>query len=71
MLVFVLGALGLACSRFAFVVIDRLTIWEAASATEALQVIAIGCVPTVPVIAGCTVFSYRVFRGEASPLDDA
>lgn len=71
MLVFVLGALGLACSRCPFVVIDRLTSWEAASATEALQVIAIGCVLTVPVIAGYTVFSYRVFRGKASPLDYA
>jgi len=70
-LVFVLGAVGLAYSLFPYVVIDRLTIWEAASATEALVVIAVGCAITVPVIAGYTVFSYRVFRGKASPLDYA
>ena len=69
--VFVLGAVGLAYSLFPFVVMDRLTVWEAASATEALQVIAVGCALTVPVIAGYTVFSYRVFRGKAAPLDYA
>jgi cytochrome bd ubiquinol oxidase subunit II len=52
-------------------VIDRLTIWEAASATEALAVIAFGCAFTVPAIVGYTVFSYRVFRGKAKALSYA
>jgi cytochrome bd ubiquinol oxidase subunit II len=66
--VFLLGAIGLAYSLFPYVVIDRLTVWQAASATESLIVIAIGCAITVPAIIGYTIFSYRVFRGKAGPL---
>jgi cytochrome d ubiquinol oxidase subunit II len=66
--VFVLGAIGLAYSLYPYVLIDRLTVWQAASAPEALQAIAIGCAITVPAIAGYTVFAYRVFGGKAQPL---
>jgi cytochrome d ubiquinol oxidase subunit II len=68
MAVFGLGAIGLAYSLFPYVVIDRLTVWQAASATEALVVIAVGCAITVPTIAGYTIWSYRVFAGKAGPL---
>ena len=67
-LVFVLGFLGLAYSIYPFVVIDRLTIWQAASSPASLKVILIGVVISVPAIIGYTVFSYRVFRGKASEL---
>jgi cytochrome d ubiquinol oxidase subunit II len=66
--VFVLGAIGLAYSLFPYVVIDRLTIWQAASATESLAVILVGCAITVPTIVGYTIYSYRVFWGKAEPL---
>jgi cytochrome d ubiquinol oxidase subunit II len=66
--VFLLGAAGLAYSLYPYVVMDRLTIWQAASATESLAVIAIGCAITVPAIAGYTVFAYRVFWGKAREL---
>jgi cytochrome bd ubiquinol oxidase subunit II len=66
--VFVLGALGLAYSLYPYVVLDQLTVWQAASAPESLAIIAIGCAVTVPAIAGYTVYSYRVFRGKASEL---
>jgi cytochrome d ubiquinol oxidase subunit II len=66
--VFLLGACGLAYSLFPYVVMDKLTIWQAASAPESLAVILVGCVITVPAIAGYTVFSYRVFSGKASEL---
>jgi cytochrome d ubiquinol oxidase subunit II len=69
--VFVLGAIGLAYSLFPYVVMDRLTIWQAASATESLAVIGIGCAVTVPAIIGYTVFSYRVFWGKARELSYA
>ncbi len=65
---FLLGAIGLAYSLYPYVVMDKLTIWQAASATEALAVIAIGCAITVPTILGYTVFSYRVFWGKATEL---
>ena len=66
--VFVFGACGLAYSLYPFVVIDRLTIWQAASATESLAAIAFGCAVTVPAIVGYTVFAYRVFWGKAGTL---
>ena len=67
-LVFVLGFLGLAYSIYPFVVIDRLTLWQAASSTPALSVILVGVCISVPAIAGYTVFSYRVFRGKTGEL---
>ncbi len=67
-LVFVLGFLGLAYSLYPFVVIDRLTIWQAASSAASLKVILIGVVISVPAIAGYTIFSYWVFRGKAGEL---
>jgi cytochrome d ubiquinol oxidase subunit II len=69
--VFLLGAIGMAYSLFPYVVMDRLTIWQAASATESLAVIGIGCAVTVPAIIGYTVFSYRVFWGKARELSYA
>jgi cytochrome d ubiquinol oxidase subunit II len=69
--VFLLGFVGLAYSLYPFVVMDRLTIWEAASATESLAIIAIGCAITVPAIIGYTIFAYRVFWGKAGALQYA
>jgi cytochrome d ubiquinol oxidase subunit II len=70
-LVFVFGAFGLAYSLFPYVVMDRLTIWEAASHTDSLLVIAIGCAISVPTIVGYTIWSYRVFWGKVRPLSYA
>jgi cytochrome d ubiquinol oxidase subunit II len=66
--VFVLGFIGLAYSIYPFIVIDRLTIWQAASSPEALKVILVGVCISVPAIAAYTVFSYRVFWGKATEL---
>ncbi len=66
--VFVLGFLGLAYSIYPYVVIDRLTIWDAASSPAALKVILFGVCISVPAIAAYTVFSYRVFWGKATEL---
>jgi cytochrome d ubiquinol oxidase subunit II len=68
MSVFLLGAIGLAYSLFPYVVMDKLTVWQAASATESLVVIAIGCAITVPAIVGYTIYSYRVFGGKVRDL---
>jgi cytochrome d ubiquinol oxidase subunit II len=67
-LVFLLGFLGLAYSIYPYVVIDQLTIWQAASSPAALKVILVGTCISVPAIAGYTVFSYRVFRGKTGEL---
>lgn len=67
-LIFVLAFLGLAYSIYPFIVIDRLTVWQAASAHESLVVIFIGVAITLPAIIVYTVFMYRVFWGKASAL---
>jgi cytochrome bd ubiquinol oxidase subunit II len=66
--VFVLGFLGLAYSLYPYVVIDRLTLWQAASSPAALKIILVGVCVSVPAIAGYTVFSYWVFRGKTGEL---
>lgn len=68
MAVFVLGFVGLAYSIYPFVVIDRLTVWQAASSTASLKAILLGVCIAVPAIIGYTVFSYRVFWGKATEL---
>jgi len=59
---------GLAYSLFPWLVVDRLTVWQAASSTESLWIIFVGACVVLPVIAGYTVFSYLVFRGKATAL---
>jgi cytochrome d ubiquinol oxidase subunit II len=66
--VFLLGFIGLAYSIYPFVVMDKLTLWQAASAPKSLKVILFGVAITVPMIAAYTVFAYRVFWGKATEL---
>ena len=65
---FVLAFLGLAYSLFPYLVVDRITIWEAASAPASLRIILIGVVITLPAILFYTAYSYRVFWGKAKGL---
>jgi cytochrome d ubiquinol oxidase subunit II len=64
-LVFTIAFLGLAYSIYPYVVIDRLTIWDAAAHPSALKVVFWGAVVVLPFIVGYTILSYRVFRGKA------
>jgi cytochrome d ubiquinol oxidase subunit II len=66
--VFLLAFYGLAYSLFPYLVIDRITIWQAASAPESLVVILVGAAVVLPAILAYTVFAYRVFRGKARDL---
>jgi len=68
LLVFVLSFTGLAFSFYPEIVPGKLTIWQAASATESLQFILVGAVIVVPLILAYTVFAYRVFHGKATEL---
>ncbi|PPE68879.1 cytochrome d ubiquinol oxidase subunit II [Caldimonas thermodepolymerans] len=66
--VFVLSFFGLAYSLYPYVVMDRITIWQAASAPASLAVILIGTAISVPAIIVYTVFAYRVFWGKTGEL---
>jgi len=67
-LIFVMAFLGLAYSLYPYIVIDRLTVWQAASAPESLRVIFAGVAVTLPAIVIYTIYMYRVFWGKASAL---
>ena len=63
--IFVLAFAGLAYSLFPYVVMDRMTIWEAASHPSALKFMLVGVIIVVPFLLAYTAFAYRVFRGKA------
>lgn len=64
----VLGFFGMAYSFYPYIVPDRLTIADAAAATESLTIILIGTLFVLPVIMGYTVLAYTIFRGKATRL---
>ncbi len=66
--VFVFAFAGLAYSLFPYLVVDRMTIWQAAAAPESLRFVFVGACVVLPLIVGYTVFAYRVFWGKARSL---
>jgi len=65
---FVLGFLGLGYSFYPYIVPERMTIWQAASAPESLMIILIGALVVLPCIIVYTIFAYRVFWGKVKEL---
>jgi cytochrome d ubiquinol oxidase subunit II len=65
---FVLAFAGLAYSFYPYVVPEKLTIYDAASAPESLFIILIGTAVVLPTILAYTVLAYTVFRGKATEL---
>ena len=66
---FVLAFGGLAFSIFPYLVIDQITLWEAASAPGSLKIMLFGAAITLPVIIAYNIYSYRVFWGKTSELN--
>lgn len=64
-MVMVMAFFGLAYSLYPYVLIDRMTVWQAAAAPKSLQFLLVGALITVPVILAYTVFAYRVFWGKS------
>ena len=62
--IYVLAFSGLAYSLFPYVVMDSLTIWDAAAHPSALSFMLVGALIVLPFIVGYTVYAYRVFRGK-------
>ena len=63
--IFVLAFLGLAYSLFPYVVIDRLSIWDAAAHPSSLTIVLWGAAIVLPFIIGYSALSYRIFSGKA------
>ena len=68
MVICMMAAIGLAYSIYPDIVIGRMTLWEAAAATESLQFIFWGAIITLPVILGYTRHTHRVFSSKATEL---
>ena len=66
--IFLLSFHGLAYSLFPFLVLDEITIWEAASAPASLMIMFVGTLIVLPIIVGYSFFAYRVFGGKATTL---
>jgi len=66
--IFFLAFYGLAYSLFPYLVIDRITVWQAAAAPESLMFILVGTAVVLPAIIGYTVYAYRVFWGKTREL---
>lgn len=64
----IMAAIGLAYSLFPYIIIDKMTMWEAAASTNSLLVILAGVCVSVPAIIGYTIFVYYIFRGKATHL---
>lgn len=67
--IFFLAFHGLAYSLFPYLIIDKITIWQVASAPESLMIIFVGACIVLPVIIAYTVMAYRIFWGKATLLE--
>ncbi len=67
--IFTCSFAGLAVSFYPYVVPNQLTIWEAASSADSLNIIFIGALFVVPTIAAYTALSYYAFKGKAEKLN--
>lgn len=67
--IFILCFSGLAYSFYPYIVWQKVTIWEAASARESLMFIFVGAVIVIPTIIAYTVYAYRVFWGKTTKLN--
>lgn len=65
---FVFAFLGLAYSLFPYLVVDRITIHDAAAASGSLMIILFGVAVTLPAILAYSAYTYRVFWGKATQL---
>jgi len=65
---FVLSFIGLGYSLFPYLVVDRITYVDAATAPESLKFMLVGIAITLPAILGYTAYSYRVFWGKTREL---
>jgi cytochrome d ubiquinol oxidase subunit II len=66
--IFLLSFYGLGYSLFPWLVMDKINIWQAASAPEALLVIFYGVLIVFPCIVAYTIYAYRVFWGKSTEL---
>ena len=63
-----LAFFGIAYSLFPYIIVNQMTIWQAAASIESLWLIFWGAVIVVPAIIAYTLYSYRIFWGKTVPM---
>jgi len=66
--IFWISFFGIAYSLFPYLIVGKMTAWQAAASTESLWVIFWGAIIVLPTILAYTLFSYRIFKGKTQPL---
>jgi cytochrome d ubiquinol oxidase subunit II len=66
--IFWIAFFGMAYSLFPYLVVGKMTAWQAASSTASLWIIFWGAIVVLPTILAYTLFSYRIFKGKTQPL---
>lgn len=66
--IFTTLAHGLVFNLFPYIIPNSLTLVEAASSRESLQIIFVGALIVLPFLVGYSIFLYRVFGGKTRPL---
>lgn len=66
--IYVLSFIGLAYSFFPYIIPEKMTIVEAASAPESLMIMLVGALIVLPILIGYTVLAYVIFHGKAKDL---
>jgi cytochrome d ubiquinol oxidase subunit II len=66
--ILLLASYGLAYSLFPYLVVERITLWEAAAAPESLLIVFVGTLVVLPLMVAFNVFVYRVFGGKLEAL---
>ncbi len=62
--IFLIAFIGLAYSLFPYVVMDRLTIWQAAAHPSSLRIVLGGFLAVLPFLIAYTLYAHRVFGGK-------
>ncbi|MGL4768255.1 MAG: cytochrome d ubiquinol oxidase subunit II [Formosimonas sp.] len=63
-LVCILASVGLAYSLFPYIVMGKITVWQAASSAASLKILLVGAAISLPMIVIYTVWVYRIFWGK-------
>ena len=66
--IFLIAFIGLAYSLFPYVVMDRLTIWQAAAHPSSLRIVLGGFLVVLPFLIAYTLYAHRVFGGKVRDL---
>ncbi len=66
--IFLIAFVGLAYSLFPYVVMDRLTIWQAAAHPSSLRIVLGGFLVVLPFLIAYTLYAHRVFGGKVRDL---